>query len=189
MQNLRNRLLVALAAAAMLCFAIVTYSYAKPQIGAATAGQQPGDAYQNGYQRGLADAQTNVSPNNQASSDQWVTEDTRRAYREGYNAGYGSVAPDSTPSAAVPLPGTAPAMASNTAVRVDATRYGYDDGLAAGRKDRDSGHSFRPTDSESYKHGDHGWTGDLGPKDHYRQQYREAYAQGYQDGYGSAGNP
>ena len=75
---------------------------------------------------------------------------------------------------------------ANPSESSDATRYGYEDGLAAGRKDKDGGHSFRPTDGDMYKNADHGWTADLGDKDHYKQLYRQSYAQGYQTGYGAA---
>jgi len=153
--------------------------------------QQPGAAYQNGFEHGKADAQSRL-PSNSQPRDQWTTDDARSAYRQGYTAGYAegiSAATASNPGAAAgagtgAAAGTAGAMASPSSK--DAGSYGYQDGLAAGRKDKDNGHSFRPTDSDMYKNADHGWTADLGDKDHYKQLYRQAFASGYQAGYGNA---
>jgi hypothetical protein len=180
MKNFRNQIFIPVAAAMVLFFAVPVYSYPKPldpQSDASVATQRQGDAYErlgdayeNGYVHGQADAQAGSPRNGQPSGNQWTTDEAHRAYRKGYDAGYQS-APSSTPSAAVPSPG--------------ANRYGYNDGLAVGRKDHDGGHSFKPTDSEMYKKADHGWSADFGDKEHYRQLYRQAYSQGYQDGYGT----
>jgi hypothetical protein len=73
--------------------------------------------------------------------------------------------------------------ASTTAQR--ACSYGYNDGMAAGERDRRTGHSFRPTHSDRYEdasdHGNH----DGMSRDQFKGIYREAYFRGYQRGYGS----
>jgi len=65
-----------------------------------------------------------------------------------------------------------------------ASQMGYQDGLADGKKDRATGHSFRPTEGDNYKHADRGYYSQLGSKDAYKQQYRQAYVPAYQQGYG-----
>lgn len=160
----------------------------KAQSATDTQQQQPGAAYQNGFEHGKADARSHL-PSNSQPRDQWTTDDARSAYRDGYAAGY-STGSSSSSSAATGVgagAATAGAMA-NPSVSNDAASFGYQDGLAAGRKDHDGGHSFRPTDSEMYKNADHGWTADFGDKNHYKQMYRESYARGYQEGYGNVPN-
>ena len=68
-----------------------------------------------------------------------------------------------------------------------ARQYGYQDGLNDGSRDRQSGHSDRPTQSSNYKHGDRGYSSSFGNKDYYKQAYREAYQSGYQQGYNRGG--
>lgn len=160
----------------VLCFAAPVYAhpvYAFDPQNDAAAPQQPGDA----------SAPSSV-PIGQQSGDQWSTDEARRAYRAGYDAGL-----QAAPGSAAPIPvapSSAPAMASDMGTHSSAERFGYDDGLAEGRADRDRGHPFKPTDGSMYKSGDHGWTADFGDKGHYRQLYRQSYAEGYQNGYGAA---
>jgi flagellar biosynthesis/type III secretory pathway protein FliH len=59
--------------------------------------------------------------------------------------------------------------------------------LNDGRNDRQSGHSFRPTQDGNYKHADRGYSSGLGDKNQYKQVYRQGYEQGYQQGYNSGG--
>ncbi len=65
-----------------------------------------------------------------------------------------------------------------------ASDIGFRDGLSAGSKDATTGHSFRPTEHDSYKDGDHGYAGGFGSKEEYKRLYREGYMAGYTDGYG-----
>jgi hypothetical protein len=66
-----------------------------------------------------------------------------------------------------------------------ARSFGYHDGLAAGERDRVTGHSFRPTHSDRYEDApDHGNRYGLS-RDEFKSIYREAYLRGYQRGYGS----
>lgn len=62
-----------------------------------------------------------------------------------------------------------------------AEQTGFEDGVNDGRRDRESKHSFRPTEDKNYKRADRGFSG--GDKDHFRQLYREAYTRGYEEGY------
>ena len=178
-----HKLAPALCLGAALLFALPS---AKAQ-STADSQQQPGAAYQNGFEHGKADAQSHL-PSNSQPRDQWTTDDARSAYRQGYAAGFaaGSSA-TSTAAPGAPAVGAAgaPGAMANPSVSNDAARFGYTDGLAAGRKDREEGHSFRPTDSDMYKNAERGWTADFGDKDHYKQLYRQSYAQGYQAGYGA----
>ena len=68
-----------------------------------------------------------------------------------------------------------------------AEQYGYQDGVNDGRNDRSTGHSFRPTEDDSYRRGTNGYSDQSGiSKDQYKQWYRSAYQQGYQQGYGNS---
>jgi hypothetical protein len=64
--------------------------------------------------------------------------------------------------------------------------YGYQDGVMDGRNDRATGHSYRPTQGDRYKHANTGWNGQMS-RDQFVQQYRQGYTQGYQQGYNGAG--
>ena len=61
-------------------------------------------------------------------------------------------------------------------------QQGYIDGVNDGSHDRQTGHSFRPTEWAGYRHADRGYNGQ-GSKDQYKAAYRQAYMQGYQRGY------
>ena len=55
--------------------------------------------------------------------------------------------------------------------------WGYHDGLADGSHDRETGHSFRPTHDNAYKHA-RSWPSPIG-QDRFQDIYREAYVHGY----------
>jgi len=67
---------------------------------------------------------------------------------------------------------------------------GFNDGLSIGRRDRASGHSFRPTNGAAYGDADHGYTA-FGriyrSRDEYQRRYRTGYLEGYRQGYGNSG--
>jgi hypothetical protein len=67
-----------------------------------------------------------------------------------------------------------------------ASQWGNRDGLAAGQKDRSTGHSYRPTELAAYRDADHGMSSSTAYRssDQYRQEYRQAFMNGYQQGYG-----
>jgi len=56
-----------------------------------------------------------------------------------------------------------------------ARQNGYRDGANDGRKDRATGHSFRPTQGDNYKNA----PGYSSSKDAYRQSYQQGDQQGY----------
>lgn len=64
----------------------------------------------------------------------------------------------------------------------NARSFGYQDGLADGRNDWYTGHSFRPTRDSNFKHADRGYYGGI-DRGYYKQLYREAYEEGYERGY------
>ncbi|HEU5452692.1 MAG TPA: hypothetical protein VFU76_11935 [Terriglobales bacterium] len=70
-----------------------------------------------------------------------------------------------------------------------AYQRGMQDGMRDGQRDQQSGHSFRPTQTDKYKDAP-GYSGLSGiPHDQYVQIYRQSYMQGYQQGFSAtAGN-
>src|SRR5512146_94501 len=76
---------------------------------------------------------------------------------------------------------------SNATVQQNGQNVGYQrgmqDGMRDGQKDQQSGHSFRPTQTDKYKDTP-GYTSLSGINhDQYVQLYRQSYMQGYQQGY------
>jgi hypothetical protein len=138
-------------------------------------------AYSAGYAQGQADARGNVVRNDVATS-QWVRDDDRRAYQQGYDAGYDNVANRPGDAAVVP-----PSAASLPPGDQQAKQFGFQDGLAAGRHDAMKGDKFKPEDHDLYKNGLHGWTASLGTKDQFKQLYREAFVKGYEEGFRGTG--
>jgi hypothetical protein len=63
-----------------------------------------------------------------------------------------------------------------------AQQNGYRDGQNDGVKDRNTGHSFRPTQGDNYKNAP-GYSSSMGDRQQYKDMYRQAYQQGYQLGY------
>ena len=131
-------------------------------------------AYSDGYSQGQADARSHATRNDQALSSRWTKDDDQRAWRQGYDAGFDNIM---NGSANVAVPADLPHGDQQ------ATQFGYQDGLAAGRADQMKGHSFKPDDHDLYKNGLHGWTTSLGTKDNFKQLYREAFVKGYEAGY------
>ncbi|HSE49345.1 MAG TPA: hypothetical protein VLA96_09085 [Terriglobales bacterium] len=68
----------------------------------------------------------------------------------------------------------------------NAQRFGYQDGQQAGQRDRQSRHSYRPTEWEAYKDADHGMSSSSGYRsaDDYKREYRQAFMEGYNQAYG-----
>jgi len=68
----------------------------------------------------------------------------------------------------------------------NAQRFGYQDGLQAGQRDRTGRHSYRPTQWEAYKDADHGRSSSTGYRnsDEYKREYRQAFLRGYDQGFG-----
>ena len=131
-------------------------------------------AYKDGYKHGQDDAKDHKSA--YPRSTRWKHDDERKAYEQGYREGYDSVAaayaPDSLPQAGDVVTG------ANSAHDI-----GYQDGLLDARNDRDSGHSFRPTDTDNYRHADRGYQDSYGSKEVWKSAYRQGYADGYREGF------
>ena len=152
-------------------------------------------AYKEGFRRGQDDARHNrrFDPDD----SRWRERDDRQAYRSGYQRGFQQVGSyrndrdrdwdrdgdrdrDDDRGGWGGYGGSAYGMNS-------ARRYGYQDGLNDGARDRQTGHSNRPTQAGNYKHADRGYSSSFGNKNYYKQAYREAYENGYQLGYNGGG--
>jgi hypothetical protein len=137
--------------------------------------QDERQAFQDGYRRGQWDARHGRRAD--WDDNGWRGYDDRRAYREGYERGYREVRVD----------GYRPQSFYGDAQYGNATesprKFGYQDGYSDGVNDRRTGHSFRPTHDDNYRHADRGYYGGFGSKNYYKQMYREAYEQGYRQGY------
>ena len=138
--------------------------------------QRNTQAYDDGYSQGQSDARSHVSRSTSPVSSQWTKDDDTRAYRQGYDAGYDNI-----------MNGDRAAASSEPRMSTDSNRqaeqFGYQDGLAAGRKDARKGDHFKPEDHDYYKDGDHGWTASLGTKENFKQFYRQGFVRGYNEGY------
>jgi hypothetical protein len=69
-----------------------------------------------------------------------------------------------------------------------AGNIGYQDGVNDGAKDRQTGHSFRPTQDDNYKHASRGYNSSMGNRQQYANAYRQTYERGYQQGYNGGGS-
>jgi len=69
----------------------------------------------------------------------------------------------------------------------NAQRFGMQDGLEAGQRDRASRHSYRPTEWEAYRDADHGMSSSSGYRsaDDYKRDYRQAFMNGYNQAFGN----
>jgi hypothetical protein len=141
-------------------------------------------AYKDGFRRGQEDARHNRRFDPDDSG--WRERDDRQAYRSGYERGFQQVGgyrndrDGDWDRDRGGYGGTGYGMNS-------ARRYGYQDGINDGARDRQTGHSDRPTQGGNYKHADHGYSSSFGNKNYYKQAYRQAYENGYQLGYNSGG--
>jgi hypothetical protein len=133
-------------------------------------------AYKDCFKRGQDDARHGNAGN--LDINHWKHSDERQACQDGYRAGFNSV------STAIAAP--APLPQSEVAAGPDSARdIGYQDGLMDGRNDRSGAHSFRPTDTDNYKHADRGYHDNFGSKDAWKAAYRQGYADGYREGFKS----
>ena len=62
-------------------------------------------------------------------------------------------------------------------------RWGFHAGESDGQRDRATGHSFRPTHDDAYKHVPSS-EGIPVPRSEFKSIYRDAYVRGYEAGYG-----
>jgi hypothetical protein len=142
-------------------------------------------AYQEGYQRGLFDAEHNHRI--QYRFNRWKSDLDRRSYIAGYDSAYqqtrNRVYSGNNGGNRNPANGAYGRPGAGTFGMQSARQFGSQDGLNDGAKDRQTGHSFRPTQGDNYKNADRGYTSSYGSKDQYKQWYREAYSESYQRGY------
>ena len=131
-------------------------------------------AFNEGYRQGQWDARHRRRAD--WDDNRWRESDDRRAYRDGYLRGYREVE--------AAYGGEGFRDGAYYARGADSARhFGYQDGYSDGVVDRRTGHSFRPTHDDSYRHADRGYYPGFGDKNYYKQVYREGYAQSYQQGY------
>lgn len=125
-------------------------------------------AYQEGFAQGQRDRAHHGHRNHRTSVWQHGDREYREAYQRGYEAGYNS---DRYPN---PAHGAFGSLAYS---------QGIQDGKMDGQHDRMTGHSYRPTQDDNYRHADRGYSYSMGNKDAYKQQYRNGYMSGYEQGY------
>lgn len=149
-------------------------------------------AYRQGYQQGQIDARNHRGFHPDA--DRYREGDDRRAFRDGYEAGYRSSGgrdwdrdrnrdrDRNNPynNGAYNNGGYYGGSYGN--MNSIAQQNGYRDGINDGRKDRRTGHSFRPTQDDNYKNAP-GYSSNMGDRQQYKNIYRQGYQQGYQIGY------
>jgi hypothetical protein len=68
-------------------------------------------------------------------------------------------------------------------LRQTALNAGYNNGMEAGRKDRQRNKDFDFQDESNFQKATKDYSSRLGDRDTYRQYFREAFATGYEDGY------
>ncbi|HEY1528669.1 MAG TPA: hypothetical protein VGH51_20785 [Candidatus Angelobacter sp.] len=141
-----------------------------------------GQAYKDGFRRGQEDARRNRRFDPDDSG--WRERDDRQAYRSGYERGFQQVGGYRNDRDGDRDRGV---WGSGGYGVNSARQYGYQDGINDGARDRQTGHSDRPTQGGNYKHADHGYNSSFGNKNYYKQAYRQAYENGYQLGYKSGG--
>jgi len=123
------------------------------------------------------DADHGMSSSSGYGSSEQYQREYREAFIAGYDRGYGQTSSGQPPY-------SQPEYRRGDG---SAARFGNQDGLEAGQRDRSDGHSYRPTEWESYKDADHGMSSSNGYRDSedYKQEYRQAFMNGYSQGYGS----
>ena len=143
-------------------------------------------AYRQGYQQGQIDARSHRGFHPDAN--RYREGDDRRVYRDGYEAGYRSSGGrdwdrdrDRDRNSGYNNGGYYGGRAYGNMNSI-AQQNGYRDGMNDGRKDRITGHSFRPTQDDNYKNAP-GYTSNMGDRQQYKNVYRQGYQQGYQIGY------
>ncbi len=145
--------------------------------------------YQRGVREGRDDREDGRRP--RLRQRNWDDAGDRNAYLAGYRAGYGRWGDeDDRPSYGWHDPEEGGGWRGGgwgyNQISRQAFSIGYQDGVNDGAQDRRTGHSYRPTHDDNYKHADRGYDSSYGDKQAYKNEYRNGYAQGYQRGYNSA---
>ena len=202
-----SRLLVlaALMAAAFSTQACVA-AYGYEQHGPGYYGDVRRVAYDNGYQRGLANGQRDARDGRRADfRDDREYRDAdwgydrrvgsrgqyRQVFRDGYQAGYVegyrrfADAGRYGEGRAVPRYTEPPRdeRYGRYGTNDVAFRNGFEDGREKGAKDARSRRSFDPMRHDWFRDGDRHYDGRYGSKQQYREIYRDGFRQGYEAGY------
>jgi len=145
-------------------------------------------AFMEGFKQGQWDAQHNrrFDPDN----NRWHEGDDRRAFRSGYERGFrevggGYYGNDHDRDRDHDGWGRGGYGGGGGYALNSARQNGYQDGINDGARDRRTGHSFRPTKGDNFKHADHGYIPTYGNKNYYKDAYRDAYQSGYSQSYNS----
>ncbi len=143
------------------------------------------DAYRDGYRQGLYDAEHR---GHSQRPDRWRKGHDRHDWDSGYQDGFRSWRDRRSDDRGPYNPGNPgypgyPGRGPNGGYQNAARDVGYQDGVNDGTRDRQTGHSFRPTEQQAYKNADHNYNSAYGDKQTYKNNYRQAYTQGYQIGY------
>src|SRR5229473_7544955 len=91
-----------------------------------------------------------------------------------------SPAPIRSVSESAISPTTSPSRRRLRHPPADARQYGYQDGYNDGLRDRQTGHSFRPTHDDNYRDANRGWDSRMVSSNDYKYAYRQAYSNGYE---------
>src|SRR5438874_9545883 len=161
------------------------------------------DNNSNAYQEGFRQSQWDATHNRRAQGNRGRSgnSDDQRAYAAGYSRGYNQAVNNSGSygngqygrnggygNGGYGNNGSYGNGRYGNSGMQSARQYGYQDGLNDGAHDRQTGHSFRPTQDDNFKNADRGYSSSSGSRDQYKQWYRQAYQSGYQRGYnGNAG--
>jgi hypothetical protein len=138
------------------------------------------------YDQGIRDAQEDREHHRgfYIRERRWDDARDRDAYIAGYRAGFGDAGGSRWRD-----PDDRGGWYGNGSYRGNgqarAYNFGYQDGDRDGAQDRRTGHSFRPTHDDNYKHADRGYNSFFGSKQQYKNEYRDGYTRGYQRGYNS----
>jgi hypothetical protein len=156
---------------AALVMGATTFAAAQAVISVQYNGDYNRQSFNDGYRQGKWDARH--GQRFQPEKNNWQGRDDRYAYRQGYERGFN----ESGSYREQPVYGGGGYGASS------ARQIGYQDGVNDGQYDRSTGHSFRPTQGDNFKHADRGYAPNYGNKNFYKQSYRDAYQDGYSKGY------
>ncbi len=149
------------------------------------------------YQRGVRQGQYDGSRNrNQQYRGRFSNDYDRDAYRAGYDKGFQDAraehaSRDNGAAYRRQGPYGQNGQYSNNQNgqynrNNQAAQMGAQDGMSDGRRDRQTGHSNRPTEGDNYKNALRGYNSSLGGETAYKAAYRQAYGPAYQQGYSSA---
>lgn len=141
------------------------------------------------YQDGMRDGQQDRARNHAQQYRGRYSNDP--AYQAGYNRGYGEMRDNGRWGHDRDRDRAAYGGYGNGGYNRNgnpAQQVGFTDGVNDGSQDRQTGHSFRPTQQQAYKNADHNYSQAYGDRQQYRDAYRVAYQQGYQQGYNGNGS-